>query len=738
MSVVSGQVKCRMVVVEEVLLSALIAVLFRGKLFEKTGSFILPARLWEMTRLTGEFEQTLRQDTLSVARAREKSVLQTAPPRVIPGYEFERILGEGAYGTVWLAREKNTGKKVAIKFFHNRHGLDWSLLSREVEKLAVLYTSRNIVALQEVGWDSEPPYFIMEYLEHGSLADKLKDGPMSVADAVTMARSIAVGLLHAHRSGILHCDLKPANVLLDQNDEPRLCDFGQSRMAEDHQASLGTLYYMAPEQADLKAVPDMRWDVYALGVILFTMLSGKPPHFSEEFNKTLTNQLLLETRLDTYRKHLFSTPLPDLKVLNPKVDRALKRIIERCLALDVSDRYESIQAVVDALDERASQRARRPFIVLSILGPIILMLALFPVARSGIGMVMNRTQQALAQRALDGDAISAGLLGINVARELDDRTNELVRFADDPRLRAAILNDQTKPWADRTELRGLVDGWKETVKSQRDKLNRPMDTSWFVTDRPGRQIYRDPATATIDYLFNFRDYYHGHGIEYDPQMVPESIEPIRQPYVSQVFKSNASGKYMIAISVPVWDEKKKDVIGVLARTAHLSELLTEWERSIVGEEKGLDSDRIIALVDTRDGKILGHPWMTTENLTTLLASGAIEKLTVDEHVLKELKKLHDFRPDAVLEQIKLMNYEDPLSEFDAVKYAGPWMAVISPVGDTGWAAVVQERQSSVLQPVSELQTTLIQYALAAIIMAMGTTAVIVYLLIPSIKFWERK
>ena len=201
------------------------------------------------------------------------SSLAGEAPSVVPGYRILKPIGEGKYGSVWLAREQNTGKQVAIKFYTHRRGVDWSLLGREVEKLAVLYTSRNIVGLLAVGWDHDPPYYVMEYLENGSLAAKLAEGPLVITDAVRIATRVCQALVHAHGSGVLHCDLKPANILLDQDFEPRLCDFGQSRLADEHSHSLGTLFYMAPEQADLKAVPDARWDVYALGALIYNMLT---------------------------------------------------------------------------------------------------------------------------------------------------------------------------------------------------------------------------------------------------------------------------------------------------------------------------------------------------------------------------------------------------------------------------------------------------------------------------------
>src|SRR5690606_11662417 len=133
-------------------------------------------------------DATVIQDAVSLEHSRQLSQYAGAPPPQVPGYEVLRSLGTGSFGSVWLARELNTGRQVAIKCYSHRRGLDWSLLSREVENLAVLYTSRNIVGLLDVGWNHDPPYFVMEYLENGSLAARLKEGPLPVDQAVSMAK----------------------------------------------------------------------------------------------------------------------------------------------------------------------------------------------------------------------------------------------------------------------------------------------------------------------------------------------------------------------------------------------------------------------------------------------------------------------------------------------------------------------------------------------------------------------
>ena len=216
--------------------------------------------------MSSEFTQ--RQSGEDQRQAQQLSLQKSQPPATVPGYQLERFLGSGAYGEVWVGTDQNTGRQVAVKFYLHSSGVDWSLLSREVEKLVFLSADRYVVQLLDVGWDGEPPYYVMEYVENGSLEDYLKTQPtLGTAEAVEIFREMVIGLMHAHNKGVLHCDLKPANILLDQDHKPRLADFGQSRLSHEQTPALGTLFYMAPEQAHLQAVPDVRWDIYALGAI---------------------------------------------------------------------------------------------------------------------------------------------------------------------------------------------------------------------------------------------------------------------------------------------------------------------------------------------------------------------------------------------------------------------------------------------------------------------------------------
>ena len=285
-------------------------------------------------------EHTQHQSPEEQREAQELSLKRSQPPTEVPGYETHRFLGSGAYGEVWVGIDKNTGRQVAIKFFLHGRGVDWSLLSRETEKLVFLAADRYVVQLLDVGWDAEPPYYVMEYIEFGSLEQRLRErGPFDVHDAVARFRELATGLMHAHGRGVLHCDLKPANVLLDQDDRPRLADFGQSRLSHEQTPSLGTLFYMAPEQADLDAIPDARWDVYALGAILYRMLTGEAPFRTKQALDEMESCRDLEHRLKRYREVIRQSRLPAAHRKVPHVDNALADIIDRCLAPNPHKRF---------------------------------------------------------------------------------------------------------------------------------------------------------------------------------------------------------------------------------------------------------------------------------------------------------------------------------------------------------------------------------------------------------------
>jgi hypothetical protein len=662
-------------------------------------------------------DRTQVQGSDALLRAQQLSLQRTHTPTQVPGYQPQRFLGEGAYGEVWVAVERNTGRNVAIKFYSHRGGLDWSLLSREVEKLAFLSADRYVVQLVEVGWDAEPPYYVMEYLERGSLEDRLKDGPLPVSEAVSLFREVAIGLVHAHGKGILHCDLKPGNVLLDQDWKPRLADFGQSRLSTEQSPALGTLFYMAPEQADLAAVPDARWDVYALGALLYCMLTGQPPHRNDVAAAALEQAGALPERLAAYRRLISEAPPPRAHRTVRGVDRDLIEIIDRCLAVKPAKRYPNVQAVLDALAARAQRKARMPLLVLGLLGPALLLLVVTIFAWNALSLAVQEPIAMLSSTALQSNRFAAQFVAQAVARKLDRRWRVLEEVADKTEFRALVQPAAAAGRDDPARQR-----LQEEIESLHRKYAQIKATSWFVTDRQGKQLVRSPLEpATIDKTYAYRDYFHGEGRDYPPGTVKE---PIRRAHRSVVFTSQATNNRMVAFSVPIWSDRPDapgaDVIGVLAMTVELGFFAELHPDGAAG------AGQIAVLVDSKadengqKGSLLEHPYLSE----LLREHKQLPGIHLGPEWIERFEKLRDKKRalvqnppggDLVLEP----NYEDPVGK----QFAGRWLAALEPVfvedrpekiGDTGWIVIVQQRYRRVTNPVQDMGMRLLKMGLIAL------------------------
>lgn len=663
-------------------------------------------------------EKTPVQSGQDRENSRRQSLRQAAIPTSVGGYEVLKNIGEGSYGTVWLARERKTGKQVAIKFFTHRRGLDWSLLTREVEKLAVLDASRDVVRLLDVGVDHDPPYFVMEYLPHRSVANLLELNTLPVPQALNITTAVARALVHAHSAGILHCDIKPGNVLLDRGDEARLGDFGQSRLATDQGSALGTFYYMAPEQAMRNAVPDVRWDVYALGALLYHMLTGNPPYRTDETEQLLHEAKTLDERLRIYREIIESSPNPTDHREVPGVDAALAEIIDRCLKKDPVDRIPNPQVVLDLLERRALNRAKRPLIWLGFLGPVLFLLMLSWIGSRVIHEAVSQAERHLSRRALSGDMATARLLAVALQQDLTDRQAELERLA--RRLPANEKDPGFDPghYGLRSDYVSILDRWKTDTDARLIDQSRTLDESFFLTDREGIQIYRSPWKDSIGQAFSFRDYFHGLGRELKEGELGDRIAPRRTSGVSVAFRSSNTGKFMVAIAAPVWNTKNTEVIGVLARTIHIADLLNQWEERIDGPlrpgETAADHDRLLALVDLREDPplILDHPWLKSNSIQQVGGDGKLrETLQLNREENLRLR-------EAVRRGEGIAAYHDPMARTDPA-FAGEWLAAVTRTANIDWIAIVQERARDAVQPMKDLYWIFLRYALILLLVFGG-------------------
>ena len=292
-------------------------------------------------------EDTVIQGNSGLEAAREASSLSDKPR--LAGYELSHLLGQGSFGQVWSGVQNSTGQAVAVKFF--REG-DLSYIRRELERLREVSDHFAVVGLVDADLDHHPPYFVMPLLVR-SLAGEEGVG---ARQASRWMRQLAAGLRHSHEKGLLHCDLKPSNVMLDESGSARLVDFGQSRQQGDGVVAWGTLGYMAPEQAGLgseheHSCPEVAWDVYGLGATMYRLFTGFCPYWSEEELGNLA-RLPLAERLRRYRQQIQISPLIPLRKVNPAVDRDLADLIEACLRKSPEQRPSSMTAVLEDLRRR--------------------------------------------------------------------------------------------------------------------------------------------------------------------------------------------------------------------------------------------------------------------------------------------------------------------------------------------------------------------------------------------------
>jgi serine/threonine protein kinase len=501
---------------------------------------------------------------------------------------------------------------------------------------------------------------------------------------------------------------------------------------------------MAPEQADLKGIPDARWDVYGLGALLYHMVTGAPPFRTPEADAKLQATDSLEDQLAVYRRIVTLSPRPALHRRAPGIDAPLIDIIDRCLAVSSSRRLPNAQAVLDRLADRERQRSRRPLLLLGLVMPLLLALFIAPLASEAMYVAVSTAQTILARRALEGDALSVNLLSSSLQRELVDRREALKDVADDPDFREVVAKHIGLATEQRTGLDEFLIAEFDRVQQRRKELGRLPDASWFLMDSGGYQRWhRDPEhpKESVDEFFGYRDYFHGMTETFTVENAPPNLPPIQQPYVSRVYFSSSSKRFRVAISVPVRNPDSDKVIGVLARSIYVSDLLTDYERSVTMQQA--DSvGRVLALIDSRDWKLIAHSEWQRHPKIAPDKPNEFEQLKLSPAMIDRLKTLmqqSDGTPIGELDRVD--DYGDPMQALDPEHFSGRWLAAFSPVGKTGWIAVVQERRAAAFEPVDELRTKLVLFGLTAVAIVVVLVAGCWWLIVRIVnnrplKFWR--
>ena len=271
-------------------------------------------------------------DAATLRLDKNDRVAATFRPGWIPGYDVLEELGRGGMGVVYKARQLNLNRIVALKMILAGSHATAAATTRflqEAETIARL-KHPHVVQVYDYGSHEGKPYFSLEYLEGGSLADRLKGEPQSPLQVAALVQALAHAVQAAHEQGIVHRDLKPANVLLTADGTPKIADFGVAKQGDSVMTMtgevLGTPSYMAPEQAEghTKSVGPAA-DIYALGAILYELLTGRPPFKGASAWETI---------------QLVSTSEPVApRQLQPRLPLDLETICLKCLEKDPAKRY---------------------------------------------------------------------------------------------------------------------------------------------------------------------------------------------------------------------------------------------------------------------------------------------------------------------------------------------------------------------------------------------------------------
>jgi hypothetical protein len=269
-------------------------------------------------------------------------------------YRIESEIGSGGMSMVYLAFDETLERPVALKILHSEISRDESALERfrrEARTVAQI-SHPHVVMVIDAGEDHGHPYIVLEYVRGETLKDRIRRlGPLPVSEAVAYAIEIGRALEAAHERNLVHRDVKPQNVLIDEEGRAKVTDFGIARSLdlEAHQLTdagrvIGTTDYVSPEQALGHEVTGVS-DVYSLGVVLFEMLTGDVPFKGE-------------TNVMVAMKHV-REDLPDVQRRRPEVSAALAGVVERATAKDLAHRYPSAAAMVRDLEEVLTYEAAR-------------------------------------------------------------------------------------------------------------------------------------------------------------------------------------------------------------------------------------------------------------------------------------------------------------------------------------------------------------------------------------------
>jgi serine/threonine protein kinase len=256
---------------------------------------------------------------------------------------IQALIGYGGMASVYRGRQTHLDREVAIKVLPAAYAADHAFVDRF--KLEARATARlahpNIITIHDAGEERGRLYIVMAYISGGTLKQRMGTA-MDMRAVVRIIKDVASALSYAHERGIVHRDVKPVNVLMDADGRPILTDFGIAKVLTESEgltrvgAGVGTPEYMSPEQCRGVAV-DARADIYALGVVLYEMLTGRTPFVADNYTALA-------------HAHIYEPVLPPSR-LNPRVSPAVQSVVQKALAKDPAQRFQQATELALALEQ---------------------------------------------------------------------------------------------------------------------------------------------------------------------------------------------------------------------------------------------------------------------------------------------------------------------------------------------------------------------------------------------------
>ncbi len=663
-----------------------------------------------------QFEKELREFFENDALVRDAFKPSNGAVCFGDDYEVLGEIGRGGMGIVYKCHQKSLDKIVAIKTITGGPLATQNEIERiwkEAQKAASLHHP-NIVTVHQIGEYQGRHFFVMEYIEGQSLADLIRSGPLPPAKAAHYVKTIAEAIHYAHQRQILHCDVKPANILVDEEGKPYVTDFGLSRRLGEGAKYLlasalgGTPEYMAPEQAASGELTTTT-DVYGLGATLYTLLTGHPPFQltgEPPFHVTTLLGLMKQVRGEDPKR-------PNER--NPSVDRDLDAICMKCLNKDRDGRYrsaygltrdlaqyqageETTARVWDWKEQTIGWRRRNPLVAGLISAVILTSIMAVVMAVS----IVDVREDDILQETLQSNSFAARDLAQTALLQLRDLGRAVELAARDTTLSGLL---------ERGDVAGLGPYLQQMCSPESIVF-----ASCSVMAAAGVQLARF-APGELNQLtperFNWRDYFQGATMH-------SGQEGRRSVHVSKVYLSRNDDLYKFAISAPILGEDGQ-FLGVI-----VSGVTTDAAMGLVDLE---DDRRTVALMAPRDTDQSDSP--VRPDAAVILFHPAYEHgvRAVEFERMNPMPAIREGVHYAELDDSEQRlpaddDYADPVGYVES-DYEGRWIAGFAPVGSSGFVVIVQEPYEEALAlDLSTLRNFILG---SAMIMLLTVTAVAVVL-----------